>query len=170
MELLELIRKRYSVRKYSDKVVEEEKLQKVLDAGRLAPTAENNQPQRIYVLKSEEAVNKIREITRCAYNAPIVLVFAFSKDEQWHSDIEEGITSGQQDVSIIATHMMLEAAELGLGTCWVNWFDHKKVKEAFLKDDEEVVLIMPLGYPSEDSIPTGNHDNKKELQETVQII
>lgn len=170
MELLELMKKRYSVRKYSDRAVEDEKLQKILEAGRLAPTAKNNQPQKIYVVKSEEAIRKIREINRCAYDAPVVLIVAIDKEKEWHSDMEEGISSGQQDASIVATHMMLMAANLGLGTVWVDWFDHKKTREEFAAENEEVIMIMPLGYPAEDSVPSANHESRKSLEEMVKVL
>ena len=77
-----LIRERYSVRDYKDTPIEDEKLAKILEAGRIAPTAGNRQPQRIYVLKSPEALAKIREHTPCAFNAPVVLIVAYNKDEQ----------------------------------------------------------------------------------------
>ena len=120
MEFDKVIQERYSVRKYSGKAIEEDRLQAVLEAGNIAPTGHNNQPQRIYILKSEEALRKVRELSRCAFNAPVVLLFAYDEEEQWHNPFEEGIASGQQDVSIVACHMMLKAWDLGLGTCWVN--------------------------------------------------
>ncbi|MCR5794952.1 MAG: nitroreductase family protein [Solobacterium sp.] len=168
MEFDKVIRERYSVRKYSAKAIEEDRLQAVLEAGNIAPTGHNNQPQRIYILKSEEALRKVRELTRCAFNAPAVLLFAYDEDEQWHNPFEEGIASGQQDVSIVACHMMLKAWDLGLGTCWVNYFPNSAVHDTFgLPEKEKAVLLMPIGYPADDSRPAPLHSAVKETAETV---
>ena len=171
MELLDLLRERYSVRKYSDRKVEDEKLEKIIEAGRIAPTAKNYQPQRIYVLKSEQAIARIREVTRCAYNAPVVIMVAYDKNVQWHNDLQEGITSGLQDVGIVATHMMLEAASLGLGSCYVCWFSNQKAHDAFdLPENEEVAMILDIGYPADNSVPAPNHTNKLPKEETVREL
>ena len=109
MEFEQLIRERYSVRKYSPAPVEEEKLQMILEAARLAPTGHNSQPQRVYVVRSAEALAKMRELCRCAFNAPIVLMVTMNRNEQWKNDLEPGQAAGVQDAAIAATHMMLEA-------------------------------------------------------------
>ena len=167
MELLELAKARYSVRKFADKPVEEEKLQKVLAAGACAPTAKNQQPQKIYVLESAEAIEKIRGITRCAFNAPVVLLVCGCKDQAWVNPFNDR-SSAEMDCSIVTTQMMLEAQELGLGTCWVCWFDTALTKQTFnIPENEEVFALLPLGYPAESSKPSGMHDSRKELTETV---
>lgn len=167
MELLELAKARYSVRKFAEKPVEEEKLQKVLAAGACAPTAKNQQPQKIYVLESEDAVEKIRGITRCAFNAPVVLMVCGCKDQAWVNPFNDR-SSAEMDCSIVTTQMMLQAQELGLGTCWVCWFDTKQTKEAFnIPENEEVFALLPLGYPAESSHPSSMHDSRKALEETV---
>ena len=170
MELFELAKARYSVRKFADKPVEEEKLQKVLAAGALAPTAKNQQPQRIYVLKSPEAIAKIRGITRCAFDAPVVLMVCGDTTEAWVNPFNNR-SSAEMDCSIVATQMMLQAQELGLGTCWACWFDTAKTKEAFaIPENEEVFAILPLGYPAEDCKPAGLHFSRKGLEETVTVL
>ena len=171
MELLELLKERYSVRKYSDRPVEQEKLDKIIEAAMVAPSAKNFQPVRIYVLKSEEAIARIRGITRCAYNAPVVMMVTVDKNIEWHNELEEGITSGQQDAAIAATHMMLEAASLGVGSVWVCWFPNTAVHEAFeLPENEKVVLLMPMGYAADDSKPVANHFNKISKEEMVREL
>ena len=120
MDFFTLAKNRYSVRKFSERSVEPEKLEKVLEAARVAPTAHNYQPFRIYVLKSKDAIAKIRELTPCAFNAPIVLMVTICRDEQWVNELEKGFLSGQVDAGIIGTHLMLEAWEQGLGSCWVQ--------------------------------------------------
>lgn len=168
MEFEQLIRERYSVRKFDAAPVEEEKLQKILEAGRLAPTGHNSQPQRVYVVRSEEGLKKIRELCVCAFNAPAVLMVSVNRDEQWKNDLEPGQASGIQDAAIAATHMMLEAWNLGVGSCWVNWIPYTKVSEAFgLPAEEKLVLIMPIGYPAEGSHPSRRHGESKTLDELV---
>ena len=168
MEYEKLIRERYSVRKFSDAPVEEEKLQKILEAGRLAPTGHNAQPQRVYVIESREGLEKIRSLCVCAFNAPVVLMVTMDRNEQWKNDLEPGQAAGVQDAAIAATHMMLEAWDLGIGSCWVNWIPFTKVSEAFgLPEEEELVLIMPIGYPAENSHPSKLHGTYRPLDELL---
>ena len=171
MEFEKLIRERYSVRKFSPAPIEEEKLQKILEAGRIAPTGHNSQPQRVYVIESPEALEKIRSLCVCAFNAPVVLMVSMNKDEQWKNDLEPGQAAGVQDAAIVATHMMLEAWNLGIGSCWVNWLPYTKVKEAFsIPENEELVLIMPIGYPAEGSHPAKMHEASKPLEDLVRYL
>ena len=171
MEYEQLIRERYSVRRYSPAPIEEEKLRMILEAGRLAPTGHNSQPQRIYVVKSAEGIERIRSLCRCAFNAPVVLMVTVDREEDWKNDLEPGQSSGIEDASIAATQMMLEAWNLGVGSCWVNWIPYSKVKEAFrIPEKEELVLIMPIGYPAEGSHPSGYHEASKALEELVRYL
>jgi len=164
----ELFEKRYSVRKFSDEKVSKEDLITILEAGNKVPTAKNNQPQRIYVLTSDEDLKKVDELSPCRYNAQAVLLFSYNKDEQWKSSFEEGVSSGVEDVSIVATHIMLKAAEIGLGTVWVNMFPNTKTEEVFgLGSDERSVLLMMVGHIAEGSHPAHLHTEKKDLSETV---
>ena len=171
MELSKVIKERFSVRKFSDKMIEDEKLNEILEAGRIAPTAVNAQPQKIYVLKSEAAIKTVRALTRCAYDAPVVLMIGYDKNQQWKNPLQSGITSGEQDVSIVATHMMLKAWELGIGSCWVGYFSPKDVGEAFnIPDNIAISLLMPLGYPADDAKPAEGHIKKKNMNEIVEYV
>ena len=171
MDFMTLAKERYSVRDYKDTPIEEEKLQKILEAGRIAPTAKNNQAYRVYVLKSEAAVAKIRELSRCAFNAPIVLLFTYNKDEEWFNTKEEDYRSGQEDASIVATHMMLQAQDLESGSCWVNVFPPSEVIEAFdIQANERPVLLMPIGYPSDKSVPSERHTLYRDMDELVKVL
>jgi nitroreductase len=123
----DLALRRFSVRKYSERPVEQRKLDQVLEAARVAPTAKNLQPWRVHVLRSPEALAAFDELTTMRFGAPVVLVFTYSEDEDWKNPLEEGIHSGQQDASIAATHAMLQATELGLGTCWCNYLPNARV-------------------------------------------
>ncbi len=171
MELSAVIRDRYSVRDYAPTPIEEEKLAAILEAGRIAPTAANKQPQRIYVIRSPEGLAKIREITRCAFNAPVVLLFAYDEDAVWKSPLEPGFNAGHQDVSIVATHMMLTAWDLGIGSCWVNFFPNTETGKAFgLPENEKPVLLLPLGYPGGKAAPSPLHSAKKPMDELVKEL
>lgn len=170
MEFLKLAKERYSVRQYSNKPVEDEKLAMVLEAGRVAPTAANKQPQRIYVLKTPSEIKKLHECTRYDFHSPIVLIIAYDKTASWKRKYD-GHDGGETDASIVATHMMLQAWELGLGTCWVGSFDPVKVKELFaFPESFEPVALFPLGYPSSDAKPIPLHYSRNALLEGVNLF
>ena len=171
MEFTDLAKERFAVRKYSDRKVEKEKLDKVLEVVKIAPTAKNLQPQRIYVLQSKEAFAKLDELTHCRYGAQTVLLFAYDNNEDWKNPLEDGIHSGIEDVSIVATHVMLRATELGLNTTWCNMFANSKLEETFnLPKNEKSVLIMPIGYRADDAKPAPMHDQTKELDHMVKYL
>lgn len=171
MEFFDLIKERYSVREYKDTPVEEEKLKCILEAGNSAPTGKNIQPQRIYVIKSKEGLEKIDSLTSCRFGAPVVLLFTYNEEEEWHNPLQDGIHAGVEDVSIVATHIMLAAHNIGLGTCWINYFPNKALEAAFsLPENEKSVLLLDLGYPSDDSVPSPIHSEKKSLSETVKYL
>ncbi len=171
MEFIELAKKRYSVRKYANKPIEREKLDLVLEAARVAPTAKNLQPQRIYVIQSAEGLAKVDALTPCRFGAPTVLLFTNNTDEEWNNPLETSVRAGVEDVSIVATHAMLEAEDLGLGTCWVNYFPNTELEKAFgLPKNERSVLLMPVGYPAPDAAPGPNHAASKKTDEFVKFI
>ena len=114
---MDLIKDRFSVRSFSDQKVEEEKLDLILEAAKLAPTAKNNQPWRIYLLQSEEALKKINFVCDCIFGSSAVFVICYDIDEAWRSPFDEGNHAGKMDASIVCTHMMLAAWELGIGSC-----------------------------------------------------
>ena len=171
MNFIDLAKERYSVRDFKEQAVEKEKLDKILEAGNIAPTAKNLQPQRIYVLESEEALKKLDELTNCRYKAKTVLLFTYDTNEEWTNPLEEGIHSGVEDVSIVATHIMLMAKELGLDTCWCNYFPNTKLEEALnIPKNEKSVLFMPIGYASDNAKPSAMHTKNKDIEETVKYI
>jgi len=167
MEFSEVIKERYSCKQYDGRSVERQKLNAILNAGRLAPTAKNLQEQRIYVIEGEENLKKIDEVTPCRYNAGTCLLVAFNKDTVYtypNSDRDSGI----EDAAIVATHMMLAATDEGVDSCWVNCMDIEKTKAIFsLPDNEEVLMIMDLGYAAPDAQMNPNHNIRKDLKETV---
>ncbi len=168
---IELAKARYSVKGFDGTPVPQEKLQKILEAGNVAPTAKNNQPQRIYVIRSGAALEKARALTPCVYNASTVLLFTYNKDEVFLYPGAEMVSSGAEDVAIVATHIMLEAQDLGVGSCWVNFFEPAKAKELFALPENEIpVLLMPLGFPAEGVGPLEKHNQKKALDQTVSYL
>ncbi|MBR6402261.1 MAG: nitroreductase family protein [Eubacterium sp.] len=170
MEFNDVIKNRYSCKKYSDKKVEEDKLKAILEAGRLAPTAKNLQEQHIYVVQSEEALAKIDAATPCRYGAPIVLVVAFDKNNVFTYPGEKR-DSGIEDATIVATQMMLAAYNEGVDSCWLNFFDPEKLATGLgLPDNEEILMVLDLGYAAEGAGPLDNHFNRKELSETVSYL
>lgn len=167
----DLVKERYSCRSFKPIKVEEEVLQRILEIGNLAPTAKNIQPQRIYILESEEALTKLDALTPCRYGAKTVLLFTYDKDEEWKNSFEEGVHSGVEDVSIVATHIMLAAKEEGLDTCWCNYFPNTKLEKAFnIPENERSVLFMCIGYADEKAIKSPMHNAKKDLKETVKKL
>lgn len=161
---------RYSCKKYSDRIVPTDTLQKILECGRLAPTAKNLQEQHIYVASSSESHAKIDECTPCRYGAPVVLVVAFNKTNVYTYPGGKR-DSGIEDASIVATHLMLGAADSGVDSCWVNCFDPDKLHSLLnLQEDEEILMLLDLGYAAEDVAPLPNHFSRKPLADTVTNI
>ncbi len=170
MEFKTVVQNRYSCKKYSDRPVEAEKLNAILEAGRLAPTAKNLQEQHVYVLQSAEALAKVDAITPCRYGAPTVLVVAFDKNNVFTYPGGKR-DSGVEDATIVATHMILAAADEGVDSCWVNFLDPEKLAQALsLPDNEEVLMVMDLGYAAEGAGPLANHSSRKPLSETVSYL
>ena len=170
MEFRDVIRNRYSCKKYSSRQVEEEKLNAILEAGRLAPTAKNLQEQRVYVIRGAEALKKIDGVTPCRYGAPTVLVVAFDKNSVFTYPGGKR-DSGVEDATIAATQMILAAADEGVDSCWVNFFDPDQLARALqLPENEEVLMVMDLGYAAEGAGPLSNHASRKALTETVRYL
>ncbi|MBQ8959835.1 MAG: nitroreductase family protein [Ruminococcus sp.] len=170
MEFKEVIRDRYSCKKYSGRQVEPEKLAAILEAGRLAPTAKNLQEQHIYVIQSAEKLAVIDQLTPCRYGAPTVLVVAFDKNNVFTYPGEKR-HSGVEDATIVATHLVLAAADEGVDSCWLNYFDPDKVAELLgLPENEEVLMLLDLGYAAEGTGPLPNHSSRKPLSETVTYL
>jgi nitroreductase len=166
-DFLELAKNRYSLRKFSPTPVEAEKMAKILEAGRIAPTAHNNQPQRIKVITDAADLAKVDECTRCRYGAPAVLLVCYDKNTVWVRPFDSE-NSGDVDASIVTDHMMLEAEELGLHSCWVMYFDPAKTIEAFALPEHIVpVAFLPIGYAAEDGGPSPRHAERLALDDIM---
>ncbi|MBQ2987929.1 MAG: nitroreductase family protein [Clostridia bacterium] len=171
MKFLELAKERFSVRSFKKDAIEEEKLQAILEAGRVAPTACNLQPQKIYVIQSEEMREKLASVCRFTFGAPTVLAICYDKDKAWKNDLTPGYCSGETDAAIVCTHMMLEAWELGIGSCWVAWFNAEEVHAALgLPENVELCGLLPIGYPAENATPTKLHTRIRDFSDTIQFM
>jgi len=150
MDVLETIAARYSVRAYRDEPVAEELLQKVLEAARLAPTAANRQPFRLLVLHTRGREAEIARIYQRPWftQAPLVLGMVAVPSEAWKR--MDGKLYDEVDATIAMDHLILAAASLGLGTCWVAAFDPAAAREVLgLPSDVEPIAFTPLGYPAD---------------------
>lgn len=170
MEFTKVVAERYSCKKFGEGRVDAAKLTAILEAGRLAPTAKNFQEQKIYVVQSEEGLKKIDSVTPCRYGAPACVVVAFDRNNVFTYPGGKR-DSGVEDATIVATHMVLAAANEGVDSCWVNFFDPEKLaKELGLPENEEVLMILDIGYAAEGAGPLPNHASRKPLSETVAYL
>jgi len=165
MNFDKLVLTRYCVRKFSTKMVEEEKLEIILEAARKAPSAVNFQPFKLYVIKSEKTLTEIKECYHRSWinTAPIIIVVIGLHDSAWKraQDLKDYTDI---DSAIAIDHMTLQAADLGLGTCWVCNFDAEKCSAVLkLKSTEEPIALIPLGYPESDDIPVKKRKGLDEL-------
>lgn len=171
MDFYELAQARYSVRKFKPDAIEEEKLRKIIEAGRVAPTARNFQPQKIYVVKSEENRRKLAEVCRFTFDAPVLLVIGYDKERDWKNRLMPGYHSGETDAAIVGTHMMLEAWEQEIGSCWVGYFNADEVAHALeLPEHICVTAMLPIGYPADDAEPADLHSICRDLEDTVAVM
>lgn len=167
MDFLQLAADRYSVRKFTDAHLAQETLDKILKAGHLAPTGCNNQPQRILVMNSDEAVEKLKKCTKCHFNAPTAMLICYNRDECWTRKYD-GKTCGVADACIVTTHMMLEAAAIGIGSTWVMHFDPAAMRSEFaIPDNIEPVALLVMGHPAPDAAPMDLHSTFRPLDEVV---
>lgn len=145
MGLLEIAKKRYSVRNYTDKAVEKEKVDKILEIAHVAPTAANLQPVRLIVVQDKEKLASMSKATNL-YNAPLAIIVCADHDKAWKRPFD-GKSTVDIDATILTDHMMLEATEQGLGSVWVCYFKPDVIKEVFhLSDNLEPVNILAIGY------------------------
>jgi nitroreductase len=167
MEFLDIAKKRFSCRSYSSKPVENGDLMKILEAGRVAPTGCNRQPQRIIVVQSEEGLNSIKKAAN-TFGAPLILIVCGDSDTTWKRAYD-GKNIVDIDISIVTTHMMLQAAELGLGSVWMCSFKPDVIKDEFnIPKNLEPINLLAIGYASgEIASPERHNELRKPLKDTV---
>ena len=163
-----LAAERYSLRKFSDRPVEPEKLLQILETGRNAPTAHNNQPQRILVIQSPEALELADGCMDAHFHPPVLLVVSYDPAAAWVRE-KDGKNHGEIDAAIAATQMMLQAADLGLGTTYIGMFDPVKLQETFPEELSGLtpIAVLALGYPAEGARPSRLHADRKPLETLV---
>lgn len=167
MTFLELAKKRYSVRKYTDQAVSENYMQQILEAGRVAPTAANKQPYHIIAVRSEEGLSKISK-TGNVYGAPLAFIVCAKDHESWVRPFD-GKNLADVDATIVTNHMMMQAAQLELGSLWVCYFDPSVIKKEFaLPDGLEPLHILGVGHPNEEPLsPERHNQTRKSTEKTV---
>lgn len=151
MDFSDLIRMRYSVRAYKSDPVAEEKLQRILEAARLAPTAANRQPFQIIVIHTEGREEALRRIYGKDWfvQAPIIICACGLPEKGWVRS--DGKNYTDVDVSIVMDHIILAATEVGLGACWIGAFDPDAAREVLnLPEEVEPIAFTPLGYPADE--------------------
>jgi nitroreductase len=167
MDFKEVLNKRYSVRSFDSKSVENDKIETILEAGRVAPTAGNRQPQRIIVAHEPDDLEKIDLCTGCRFGAPLVFIVCYDKTACWTSPFNTD-NSGHIDTSIVNTYMMLTAESLGLGTLWVLRFDPTKASEQFhLSENIIPVSSLMVGYPARDAAPSERHSQRFSKEQMI---
>lgn len=168
MTFLELAKERYSCRKFNNKVVEQEKIDKIIEAAMAAPTAVNKQPFRIWVIKDCKALEKLKQITPFTFDAKLIFAIGADEKEAWSRPFDKK-SFADIDGTIAATHMMLEIQELGLGTTWVGYFDENKLKEVFPQmTGYNIVALFPTGYPADNAEISPMHYKSKSVDEIVE--
>jgi len=167
MDFLKFASERYSVRKYENRRLEQSVIDQILACGHVAPTGCNNQPQRILVLNTDEGIEKLKQCTPCHFGAPTAMIIGYDKTESWVRK-QDGAMSAPVDAVIVATHMMLMAHSLNVGSCMVMAFDPVALRETFaIPETYEISLILVMGYPHKDAAPISMHTTFRPLEEVV---
>lgn len=161
MNVFDAIKSRRSVRKYKNRPIEKEKIRKVLEAGRLAPSAHNSQPWKFYVVKTKGREKKLVDVAKgqkFAGEAPVIIVVCGDPSASEYCE---------SDCALAIENMVLEAKELDLGTCIIGWFDKNKARSFLnIPRNLEIFYMLPLGYPDEDPRPRG----RKDLEDVTEFI
>ena len=170
MEFDKVLKERYSVREYKQTPVEEEKIQAILDTVRLAPTAKNSQPQKIFVAKTENALKLIDEVTPNRFGAPVAFLICGNKDKACILK-SNGRNFLEVDATIIQTYMMLKATDLGLSTCWIGRFTNEKVYSVLNISENYIPYgILLVGYKSDNATPSTAHEDRLSVKDFSQIL
>jgi len=166
MSVLEAAAKRRSIRRYKTNPVRDQVLQRVLEAARLAPSGKNLQPWKFIVVKNQTLKDQLGEASNRQFfmaKAPLIIV-ACGYPDSCYSRLGRYMKSWPVDVAVALEHLILQAAEEGLGTCWIGAFEEEKVKEILgIPREVKVLALTPLGYP--DEVPSARR--RKSLEEIV---
>lgn len=170
MEFLQLAKERYSVRSFSDKKVEKEKIEKLLEVAKVAPTSNNSQPVKVYYCDEDESLKLLNTSSRWHYNAQLMFVVTYNSDE-CHCNQYTGLPNGIVDATIVATHMVLEAEDLGLGSVYIGAFDPNIVKEKFeIPENNVIAMLLFMGYKAKDAVASENHTTYKKDEDLFEKL
>lgn len=169
MHFKDICNQRYSVRKFSSKAVEDEKIAQMLDMVKKAPTARNNQPYKILYAKTPEGIEKLLPGRDSFFGAPLVFVICSIDEKRWHNR-QSGREFTLQDIGIIATTLMYSACEVGLGSVYVCAFDPIKTKESLRLEGLTPECMMVVGYPADDAEPSQMHFDRRSVEEFAEEI
>ena len=170
MEFNTVLQRRYSCRAFAAQAVEKEKTVRILEAGRIAPTAVNKQPVHVWAVSDPDTLEAIKGVTRSNYGAPLLLVVGCRPADAWVRRYD-GKNGAEVDASIVTTYLMLAAENEGLSTLWVGSFDPALLKEILPgTDGYDLVAIINVGYPSPDSTPSALHGSRVPVKEFVTQI
>ena len=168
MEFDDLIRSRFSVRSFKSDEISDEFKRVIVEAGILAPTAKNNQPEIIYVVESKEGLDLIDSVTPCRYNAPVCMIVCSDMNKVYKNG---DFNTAYIDASIVATHMILEAKNLDIDSCWIQSFDPKVLKEKFeIEDNLEPICILDFGYRTDNCKPSPMHSSRKSYFDVARMM
>ena len=167
---MRILESRYSCHAFSSVPVSDTKLQMILEAGRMAPSAKNYQPTRVWVVKSEEALARLHKVHPC-YGAPVVLIVGCRNEEAWIRE-SDGVNAAKTDAAIVLTHLMLTATDAGLANMWIWDFDPSKVREALPETREHgIYALLAIGHPAKgEGDPTQLHSERKPLDKMVTYL
>lgn len=167
MDFLKLAQDRFSVLEYEPVPVEQEKIDRIIQAALAAPTACNFQPQRILVINDDAMRQKLQRVVPSKYYVPLAFLVGYEKEKCWVRPMDQK-PSGEIDASIVATHMLLEMTELGLGSIWVMYWDPDRMREAFsLPPSMEPVALLIAGYKSDKAAPRKGHLTSKRAEDIL---
>ncbi|MDP4282258.1 MAG: nitroreductase family protein [Bacteroidota bacterium] len=169
MNFLDLAKQRCSIRSYINKPVEKEKLEYILEAGRVAPSACNKQPQRIIAVQDPENIKKVQKAYK-TFGAPCVLIICRDERDALVREFDNKC-SGDLDIGIVTDHMMLAARQLGIGSLMVGLFDPRIIREEFgIPEYIQPTALLMLGYPLNGFLDPNRHlTQRKPLNETVMM-
>ena len=167
MDFLELSKQRYSVLHYQKRPISDDLINKILEAGRLAPTACNFQPQRIKLIHTEEDRARLNRVVPSKYYVPAAFVVCYDKTACWTRKFD-GKSSGEVDACIVTTHMMMEATDLGLGSIWVMYWDPQTMRMEFdIPEQYEPVALLIVGYADKSIKPHKEHFLRKKIDAVI---
>lgn len=170
MDFLKLARERFSVLNYTQHTVEQDKINLIIEAAMAAPTACNRQPQRILIINDKEGRQRLHKVIPGKFDAPVAFLVCYDRTECWVRPID-GKSSGDIDASIVATHMMMEMTDLGLGSIWVMSWDPEKMRKEFsLSEDLVPVALLVGGYKADNATPRKGHLESKKEEEIIITI